>query len=498
MKKTILFLTLTFIVSFSFAQFWCPIEKRNHNVNKTLRQILNYPEFKTASFAFYAIDINTGEIIAKINPDMALKPASTLKLLSTATILELYEPDYQFETTLSYIGKIDTVNNVLIGDIIIEGGGDPTLGSKYFDETKEKQFLSDWNNAIVDLSIDSITGGVIADASFYTWDIVPPSWSWLNMGNYYGAGATGLSVFDNYYSVFFNTGDIIGDTVEIVKTIPNIPNIIFDNTITADSISYDNSYIFGAPYSYTRQLRGQLPVSEIDFAVKGSIPDPAIIVALQADSAIKAKNIVINNQPTTIRLLSKDKRVEDNNRITIYTTKSPALYEIIAQTNIHSINLFAEHCLLHSGLELGALPNPDSSIDSLISYWANKGMDTQGMALHDGSGLSQYNAITPRQMVFLLKYMKLESKYFDTYYNSMAIAGETGTLKNMFKGSLAEGKLRAKSGTVSRVKAYSGYVTSKSGRDIAFSMIVNNFSCKSSEAKAKLEELMIALSEFNK
>ena len=98
----------------------------------------------------------------------------------------------------------------------------------------------------------------------------------------------------------------------------------------------------------------------------------------------------------------------------------------------------------------------------------------------------------------ILKYMKFESEYFETFYNSMAISGESGTLKYMFKGSIAESKLRAKSGTINRVKGYSGYVTSKSGREIAFSMVVNNFSCTSREARAKLEQLMIALAEFNK
>ena len=125
-------------------------------------------------------------------------------------------------------------------------------------------------------------------------------------------------------------------------------------------------------------------------------------------------------------------------------------------------------------------------------------MDTQGMALNDGSGLSQYNAFTPRQMVFLLNYMKNNSQYFEEYYNSMAVAGESGTIEKMFNGSSAEGKLRAKSGTISRVKAYSGYVKSQSGREIAFSMMVNNFSCSSREARAKLEKLMISLAEFDK
>ena len=497
MKKIFLFLALAFGANLGFAQFR-PLEKRNHSVNKLLKKIVACPDFKTAGFAFYAVDINSGQTIARVNPDMALKPASTLKLLSTATILELLGPEYQFETTLEYSGRIDTIKNLLHGNIIIKGGGDPTLGSKHFDSTKDKQFLFEWADATTGLGIDSITGGVIADARAYSWDIVPQTWSWLNMGNYYGAGACGLSIFDNYYSVFFNTGNKIGDTVEIVKLVPDIPNLVFDNTVSADSISYDNAYIFGAPYCNNRYIRGQLPVNKFGFPVKGSIPDPTLIAALQLNLALNNNNIELQKPPTTMRLLQQIGGDINIGAKAFYVTHSPPLSEIIAQTNVHSINLFAEHCLIQSGIKLGAAPETDSSMDSVLSFWTNKGMDTQGMSLHDGSGLSQYNAITPRQMVYLLKYMKLESKYFDVFYNSMAIAGETGTIKNMFKGTIAEGELRAKSGTVNRVKAYAGYVKTKSGREIAFSMVVNNFSCKSREAKAKLEQLMIALAEFNK
>ena len=125
-------------------------------------------------------------------------------------------------------------------------------------------------------------------------------------------------------------------------------------------------------------------------------------------------------------------------------------------------------------------------------------MDTEGLSMYDGSGLSQYNAITSSQMVWLLHYMNKKSPYFNEFYNSLPLAGKTGTLKPLFKGSAAEGKLRAKSGTINHVKAYAGYVTSASGRDIAFSMVANGFSGTSSQARAKLEKLMIALSEFDK
>ena len=497
MKKIALFLSLVFLTFNGFSQFRS-LEKRNHNVNKLLKEKAAYPDFKTAGFAFYAIDVNSDEVISKLNMDMALKPASTLKLVSTATILELYGPEYKFETTLAYTGEIDSNHNVLNGDIIIKGGGDPTLGSKYFESTKEKQFLFDWVASISELGIDSISGSVIADARAFSWDIVPPTWAWLDMGNYYCAGACGLTVYDNYYTIFFNTGDQIGETVEISGITPRIPNLIFDNKITADSIAYDNGYIFGSPYSSERYLRGQLPVSRKNFAIKGSIPDPAHFVALELDSMLVQSNIKIAHSATTVRQLYKGVDFKMIESQILFTTRSVKVADIITQTNTHSINLFAEHCLIQSGIKLGASPETDSSVDSLMSFWANKGMDTHGMNMFDGSGLSHYNTISPHQMVYLLNYMKDESNYFDVFYNSMAIAGETGTLKNMFKGSVAEGKLRAKSGTVNRAKAYAGYVTSKSGREIAFSMVVNNFSCSSSEARAKLEQLMIALAEFKK
>jgi D-alanyl-D-alanine carboxypeptidase/D-alanyl-D-alanine-endopeptidase (penicillin-binding protein 4) len=139
-----------------------------------------------------------------------------------------------------------------------------------------------------------------------------------------------------------------------------------------------------------------------------------------------------------------------------------------------------------------------AAADSLVAFWTRKGMDTEGLSMHDGSGLSQYNAITPRQMVWLLNYMHSESKHEETFYNSMAIAGVSGTLESLFKGSVAEGKLRAKSGTISKAKAYAGYVTSQSGRKIAFSMVANGFSGSSRQARARLEQLMIALAEFDK
>jgi D-alanyl-D-alanine carboxypeptidase/D-alanyl-D-alanine-endopeptidase (penicillin-binding protein 4) len=493
MKKNILLSLIILLINIVSTQS-INAQQQDSHIAQVLKNIASSEDFKTAGFGFLAIDINTGETIAELNPDMSLKPASTLKLLTTATALELLGSDFQFKTTLEYSGKIE--NHILQGDIFIKGGGDPSLGSKYFDSTKDKQFFSSWIKAVRDLGIDSINGSIIADARAFSWDITPPTWSWLNMGNYYGAGPCGLSIFDNYYRIYFNTGTKLDNTVNIIKTTPPIPGLVFDNTVTAANIKYDNAYIFGAPYSNTRYIRGQLPINRKSFSIKGSIPDPAYIAAYQFDSLLNLNNISTSKKPNTVRLLLHNGEKLPDEKTSFFTTQSPKISEIIEQTNMHSINLFAEHCLIQAGIQLGAKAETVASVDSLISFWESKGMDSKGMFLYDGSGLSLYNAISARQMVFLLKYMKTESEYFDVFYQSLPIAGKTGTIKHRFKNTNAQGNLRAKTGTLDHVRTYSGYVTSKSNREIAFAILLNNYSCKSSEAKAHLEKLMLELANL--
>ena len=139
--------------------------------------------------AFYAVDINTGEVISKHNENLALTPASVQKLITTATVLEYLGPNFKFQTKVEYVGTIDPQTGILDGKIIIRGGGDPTLGSKYFPTTATHSFLSYWAKSIYDAGIKYINGEIIGDASLYGYEIVPSTWSWEDIGNYFGANA---------------------------------------------------------------------------------------------------------------------------------------------------------------------------------------------------------------------------------------------------------------------------------------------------------------------
>ena len=142
--------------------------------------------------------------------------------------------------------------------------------------------------------------------------------------------------------------------------------------------------------------------------------------------------------------------------------------------------------------------NSETGDDKFIKhFWQKKGLNTDGMFLFDGSGLSRYNGITTKQLVSVLKYMKIKSRNLEIYYTSIPLVGIEGTVKYMCKGTSAVNNMRAKSGSLKNVIAYAGYVKTKSGRELAFSIMINNFNCSSKLARKKIEKTLTALADFN-
>jgi D-alanyl-D-alanine carboxypeptidase/D-alanyl-D-alanine-endopeptidase (penicillin-binding protein 4) len=493
MRKNFLLVILLFYTGISFGQ--TKLKFRQHSVNQALNILKKDNDLRNGSIGFYAIDVNSGEVIAEYNKDLCLKPASTMKLITSAAALDVLGANFRFETKIGYTGYIDTSTHTLHGNIVIKGGGDPTLGSKYFYSTRNKQFLSQWTKAIKSLCIDTITGRVIADASIYSRDMLPPTWSWEDFGNYFGAGACGLTVFDDMYTLYFNTSSVVGGKTYITKVEPEIPGMTFDNTVVASNVRSDRSYIFGSPYTYHRFIRGELPKGRTDYKVKGSMPDPALFTAQQLNEYLKSEGVVVVDTPITLRILRDTVDVSDFKIITI--TKSPTLADIISVLNTKSINLFAEHLLIHTALKLQGVNDTKSATNVIESYWASKGMDIGGLSINDGSGLSYYNYVSPRQLVFVLDYMHDKSKNFEVFYNSLPVSGKNGTLRRVCVNTVAQGKIHAKSGSIRKVRCYAGYTTSVSNREIAFAMMLNNFNCSDAQARKKLEKLMIALVQLS-
>jgi D-alanyl-D-alanine carboxypeptidase len=164
-------------------------------------------------------------------------------------------------------------------------------------------------------------------------------------------------------------------------------------------------------------------------------------------------------------------------------------------TNQMSVNWRSSKLLRKIGGKVYNKATTDAGVRAILDFWTVKGVDTEGMTFYDGNGLSRNNAISPKQLVDALYAMRT-SPYFQVFYESLPMAGLTGTLHKAMKGSAAVGRVHAKTGTIAKVKSFAGYVSTVTGRKLIFSLIVNNFDCRVKLMKKKLEAVMITMAEI--
>lgn len=464
-----------FIISFTFSTVIA--------LSQNLEQFLSDSSLIHASFSLCIIDADTKIPVLEYNSGKSLTPASIMKLITSATALELLGPKYKFITAFGYTGKINK-RGKLSGDIVITGGGDPTLGSAHF-PGYNIDFQETWVKEIKKLGIKKIDGRVITDDSYYDYFPIPAKWLWEDAGNYYGAGAYGASVFDNAYEIHFSTlSDSSG--LHIKEIVPAECSFEFSNWLVAAGTT-DEGYVFAAPYSTNGWLAGSIPTNMDDFVLEASITDPPLLLAKLINDKLKASGIKTAYPPTTVRL-EKGRSPGAVNPLS--TLSSPPLADIIEVLNHESINMYAEHLAKELGKKFLNSGSTQAGINVICSFLDSAGIKTDGLFIEDGSGLSPLNSIDSEELVRLLIYMRDKSKYFNEYLNSFPEAGKEGTLKNYFRDEVFDSNLKAKSGSMTRVRSYAGYFTTHSGKNMAFTMIANDFSGPSRNIVKRFEELL--------
>jgi serine-type D-Ala-D-Ala carboxypeptidase/endopeptidase (penicillin-binding protein 4) len=444
---------------------------------------------KNAAVSIYVANSKTGELLLSTEPQLCLTPASVQKLITSATSLEIMGGDNRFKTILWANGEMK--NGKLSGDLVITGGGDPTLGSEYFcQEGEKKKFLSEWAHLIKLAGIDTISGNIVADPFYFSDQDVPSSWLWEDVGNYYGTAASGISVYDNTCQIIFNTPTIEGQPTEIEKTIPEIPGMLLKNEVTSSSNKRDNTCVYGSPFDSFRIIKGTLPVDSKGFAVKASVPDPALLLASELKKTLIDSFIIISGNIEKKKILNQ---LEIDSEKIIINWPSPALSEIVEKMNKESINLYAETLLKQLGFVVSGDGSTLAGTTAIKEFWTKKGVETQNLFMADGSGLSRQNAMTAKTLVDILVYMKTKSQWFDAYQKSIPITGIEGTQKYYFQDSIIKGKARAKTGSMTRVRCMAGYMTTKNGKEITFVIMVNNFSGNSVSLTQNIEKFMESL-----
>lgn len=458
-----------------------------------VKWLLQAPYMRGASFSLVVKDVQEGRKVYSYDTDRLQSPASVLKTVATATALEILGEDYRYPTTLEYDGILE--NGTLEGNLYIKGSGDPSLGSSHFAPGQNK-FLSTWIAALQKAGIKHITGSVISDESIFDTEGVSIKWLREDMGNYYAPGSYGISIFDNMYKLSLQTG-AAGTRPVLKGTEPDIPFIRFKNYLKAAPVSSDSAYIIGAPLDDVRYLYGVLPANREAYVLKGDIPDPALYLARYLTDQLQQKGIRVDGSPSCYRIEVEENRWKKGERKEIVTTYSPTLREIASVCNHVSHNLYADALVKTVGLQYKPRRNEMISsfgrgVQVVKEYWEKKGLDVFPLRMNDGSGLAPADKVSAGFMGELLVYMATESAVSDAFIASLPQAGIEGSVRNFLKGSKLQGKAHLKSGGITGVRSYAGYIT-KDGKTYAVAVFSNNYSCPMSRMTRALEKLLLQL-----
>lgn len=433
-----------------------------------------------SSVGFVVTDMLTGEILASENPDLLLAPASVAKLFTTASALEILGSGYRYETRFLLQGTLDPVQGVLDGNLVVRGGGDPTTGSVYFRKNgKEEDPFATLAEILKIKGIKRITGSIVPDVSAFGEWSVPRSWMWEDIGNYYGATPGALNILDNTVRLLFNSSSQAGEQAVLTGTDPDLPGISWISEVSSGTNNRDLAYVYGSPWGTRRYIRGTIPAGRTGFGVKASMPNPAEVYINLLRRRLEDAGISAGRE---IQF-----SISESEALSLHTIWSPPVAEICSVLNHESVNLLAESLVMQLAYKSNGYGDHDAGMELMRSFIREK-ITGEPFFLEDGSGLSRFSAVTARQLNNLLLHMS-RSNNAGAFRSGLPVAG-AGTLRSFRTSDFPGYTLRAKSGSMTRVRAYAGYLVCQSGREVAFSVMVNNFPGTQSEVFRSLERFL--------
>ena len=440
-----------------------------------------------------------GQTIIDVDADNMLLPASNMKLISTGAALHALGGDYRYKTTIGYDGNI--IEGVLIGDLYIIGGGDPTIASKDSIAAPVQNTFARWERMIRDAGISEIDGRVIGTSGdFFKGMTEEATWLWNDIGTYYGAGATGLMFYENMQSFEVSAGAEPGADISIAPSYPETPWMEFRyECSTGKAGTGDQLYMYTSDLAPVAEVRGTFAVDRKPKRVDCSNKFPELTCSHNFKKWLEEHGISCSQEASDTRL---NRLPEPENITIIGSTESPSLRRIAFETNHASNNLYAETLFRTLGKELKTEGSYDSSYVAVRNVLKDIGVDlSRGQKIQDGSGLSRQNLISPD---FFCRYLEaiMGSPCFEDFVESLPSPGGTGTLASNMKNYPAEDKARikVKSGSMSGVRCYSGYIIPREGckeETIIFSIMVNNCTAPTWKVRPLMDKIMGMLAEMN-
>lgn len=458
-------------------------------------------KFASARWGVYVMSLRDGRTIYARNADKPITPASNMKVYTTAVALDLLGADYRWRTSV-YATAATEANGTINGDLVLYGRGAPDFAS----ETKRGRTasLGQLADDLYDRGVRRVRGNVIGDESYFRGEALGDGWLWNDVQWYFGAEISALSINGNETMLTVTPGSKAGDAVGVRFDIPtdyfhvrNDANTLERGTPTTLGITRglsDNEF----------RIWGDFPAGGRGFSARLSAHRPALWAATLFRDALKARGITVEGEALLRDARANlDEHFDLQSAVELTSIKSRTLAEVVRATNKESINLNAELILRTLGKERGSLaPDPqrmrirgdDEAGAAVLRMWIERaGISTEGLSLHDGSGLSRLDLVTPEVTARLLAAIAKTSSA-SVFRDSLPVAGRDGTLSGRLRSQA--GRIQAKTGTLTYNNSLSGYAVTEDGEPMVFSIICNNETAEGSSTPV-IDEIASLIASYH-
>lgn len=436
----------------------------------TLRHVIDSvlaaPETRHARWGVLIVDPDRGDTLYSRDADKLFVPASNMKIVTSAVALAQLGPDFQFATPLLATGPVR--DSILVGDLVIVGRGDPSISDNISGDAMLP--LQSVAEALSTRGIRRVAGTVRAVGDAFSDANFGFGWAWDDLDYAYSAPVDDLLFNEGFSLVHLRGGAAVGDSVTVwtspARTFPTIRvRVTTDSGVSGPDSASRVDAVKDTLTGVVELVGHVLPGDSVTLAVTHTDPQQAFVAALR--EALRDQGIVIGDSA-----FAADSAAAALD--TLHVLQSPPLGQILGFFMKPSQNQVGE--MLFKSVALQATDTGTARVgrrivrEQLLAW----GADSAGFTVFDGSGLSRRNMLTPATIVDVLHAMR-RGPHFQSYYDAFPVAGVDGTLRTRMRGTIAEGNVRAKTGTLGSVRSLSGYVTTAEGQQLLFSVLANNY-----------------------
>ena len=443
-----------------------------------LATVFNGPVMARGTWGVHVRSLTNGETLFAHNAGKLMMPASNMKILTLAATAEQLGWDHRFTTALETAAPVE--DGVLRGDLIVRADGDPTISTR---GKRSEAVFDEWAAALANAGIRTIDGRIVGDDQAFEDQGVGPGWSWDYLEAGYAAPVGALQYNDNTADLRIAPGSAVGDAAA-VDLAPGSGLALVNLVRTTEA----------APERARGSINVERRIDRPELVVSGMIPlgappvsrtvavlNTTLFFAQSLKDALIARGITVTGEAVDGDDISQEllHSAPAGRRVLVTTTSAP-LGEVATVLMKVSQNQYAETFLKTLGAARGGLGTTTAGRRAAAEIFRGWGIPDDGYVVSDGSGLSRYNYIAPATITAILARMHQDDRHRDAFAATLPIAGRDGTIASRMRRSRAEGNAIAKTGSIANVRALSGYVKTRDGEVLAFSVVANDFVIPSS------------------